>query len=61
MSWRAPDLKEGVLLVAEYPFDFADDVDVVYGPANFIYYPEKQAQCTRSNGYERQSRRAEAP
>jgi hypothetical protein len=42
MSWRAPDLKEGVLLIAEYPFYFADDVDVVYGPANFIYYPEKQ-------------------
>ena len=44
MSWRAPDLKDGVLLIVEYPFDFADDVDVVYGPANFIYYPEKQAQ-----------------
>ncbi len=44
MSWRAPDLKEGVLLIVEYPFDFADDVDVVYGPANFIYYPEKQAE-----------------
>ena len=44
MSWRAPDLKEGVLLIVEYPFDFADDVDVVYGPANFIYYPEKQAR-----------------
>jgi hypothetical protein len=44
MSWRAPDLKEGVLLIVQYPFDFADDVDVVYGPANFIYYPEAQAQ-----------------
>ena len=44
MSWRAPDLKEGVLLIVQYPFDFADDVDVVNGPANFIYYPEKQAQ-----------------
>jgi hypothetical protein len=42
MAWRAPDLKQGALLVVEYPFDFADDVDVVYGPANFIYYPEKQ-------------------
>ena len=44
MSWRAPDLKEGVLLIVNYPFDFADDGDVVYGPANFIYYPEKQNQ-----------------
>jgi hypothetical protein len=44
MSWRVPDLKEGVLLIVQYPFDFADDVDVVYGPANFIYYPEKQTR-----------------
>ena len=45
MSWRAPDLKPGVLLITTYPFDFADDIDVVIGPANFIYYPEKQAQA----------------
>lgn len=44
MSWRALDIKEGTLLVVAYPFDYADDADVVYGPANFIYYPEKQTQ-----------------
>jgi len=44
MSWRAPNLKDGVLLIVSYPFDFADDGDVIYGPANFIYYPEKQNQ-----------------
>jgi hypothetical protein len=42
MSWRAPDLQSGALLLVEYPFGFADDIDVVYGPANYIYYPEKQ-------------------
>jgi hypothetical protein len=42
MSWRAPDLRSGALLLVNYPFDFSDDVDVVYGPANFIYYPEQQ-------------------
>jgi len=45
MSWRAPGLRQGVTLIATYPFSFADDVDVVYGPANFIYYPEKQTQA----------------
>ncbi|MFZ5818362.1 MAG: hypothetical protein ACOYYJ_00540 [Chloroflexota bacterium] len=45
MSWRAPGLQEGVTLVVAYPFSFADDVDVVYGPANYIYFPEKQAQA----------------
>ena len=42
MAWRAPDIDSGTLLVVNYPFDFADDDDVVFGPANFIYYPEKQ-------------------
>lgn len=42
MSWRAPDISSQVLFAVNYPFNYADDADVVYGPANFIYYPEKQ-------------------
>jgi len=44
MSWRAPDIQTGTLLAVAFPFDYSDDADIVYGPANFIYYPEKQSQ-----------------
>lgn len=41
--WRAPDIKRGATLVVTYPgVGYADGNDVVWGPANFIYYPERQ-------------------
>ncbi|MGB7874591.1 MAG: hypothetical protein WBL25_09430 [Anaerolineales bacterium] len=44
VAWRAPDLQAGATLVASYPdVGIAEDY-FVWGPANLIYYPEKQAQ-----------------
>ncbi len=41
--WRAPDIRSGATLVVTYPgINYLDGNDVVWGPANFIYYPEKQ-------------------
>lgn len=41
--WRAPDIKPGTTLVVTYPdFNYLEGNDVVWGPANFIYYPDKQ-------------------
>ncbi len=45
VAWRAPDIKPGTTLVVTYPgIDYAEGNDVVWGPANFIYSPEKQGQ-----------------
>lgn len=44
VAWRAPDLQAGATLVASYPdVGIAEDY-FVWGPANLIYFPEKQAQ-----------------
>jgi len=44
VSWRAPEIQSGTTLVAAYPgVDIQEDY-FVWGPANLIYYPEKQAQ-----------------
>lgn len=41
--WRAPGIRSGTTLVAYYPgINYAEGNDVVWGPANFIYYPNWQ-------------------
>ncbi|MBI5702961.1 MAG: hypothetical protein ACOYYF_10040 [Chloroflexota bacterium] len=41
--WRAPGIRSGTTLVAYYPgINYAEGNDVVWGPANFIYYPHWQ-------------------
>ena len=43
--WRAPGIKAGTTLVVNYPsVNYAEDVDTVAGPANFLYYPEQTNQ-----------------
>jgi hypothetical protein len=43
--WRAPGIKAGTTLVVRYPsVNYAEDVDAVAGPANFIYFPEQTNQ-----------------
>jgi hypothetical protein len=43
--WRAPGIKAGTTLFVSYPaVDYAEDVDAVAGPANFIYFPEQTNQ-----------------
>lgn len=40
LSWRAPQIKPGTTLLAEYPYLAAPLEYVVWGPANLIYYPQ---------------------
>jgi hypothetical protein len=43
--WRAPDIRSGTTLVVTYPgINYLEGNDIVWGPANFIYYPDSQAQ-----------------
>jgi hypothetical protein len=43
--WRAPGIKAGTTLVVNYPsVNYAEDVDAVAGPANFIYFPQQTNQ-----------------
>lgn len=42
VAWRAPDIQPGTTLVANYPVGAIQEDYFVWGPANFIYYPEKQ-------------------
>ncbi|MBC7876727.1 MAG: hypothetical protein H7Y59_06095 [Anaerolineales bacterium] len=42
VAWRAPDIKTGVTLIASYPGSPISEDYFVWGPANLIYYPEKQ-------------------
>lgn len=44
VSWRAPTIRAGTTLLAEYPFEIGDGDSLIWGPANFIYYPETQNQ-----------------
>jgi len=40
--WRAPHIREGATLAVNYPsIDYGEDSDIVWGPANFMYYPEQ--------------------
>ncbi|MBK6645898.1 MAG: hypothetical protein IPG44_09110 [Anaerolineales bacterium] len=41
-AWRAPKIEEGVTLIALYPGGSLSEDYFIWGPANFIYYPEKQ-------------------
>ena len=43
VAWRAPKIEEGVTLIASYPDSPLAEDYFIWGPANFIYYPEKQA------------------
>jgi hypothetical protein len=43
--WRAPGIKAGTTLFVSYPsISYAEDVDAVAGPANFLYFPEQTNQ-----------------
>ena len=45
VTWRAPDIRPGTTLVVTYPgIDYLEGNDVVWGPANFIYYPDEQGR-----------------
>jgi len=45
MAWRAPAIADGTTLLAYYPgVNYADDTDIVWGPADFIY--DLQPQTT---------------
>ena len=44
MSWRAPSIRPKTTLLVQYPFDIGDNDSLVWGPADFIYYPEHQNQ-----------------
>ncbi len=42
VSWRAPSIRTGATLLAQYPFTISDTDSLVWGPANFIYHPQTQ-------------------
>ena len=45
MAWRAPSIAAGTTLFVQYPgVDYGSDSDAVWGPANFVYYPQAQAE-----------------
>jgi hypothetical protein len=43
VSWRIPQLKKNTTLIANYPGAALEEDYFVWGPANLIYYPEKQS------------------
>ncbi len=43
VSWRAPNIEDGVTLIASYPNSPLAEDYFIWGPANFIYRPEKQS------------------
>jgi hypothetical protein len=42
VSWRVPQFEKGATLIAAYPSISALEDYFIWGPANLIYYPEKQ-------------------
>jgi hypothetical protein len=45
MAWRAPALASGTTLLVYYPgVNYADDTDIVWGPANYVYFRGPQQQ-----------------
>ncbi|HXQ35140.1 MAG TPA: hypothetical protein VN843_14085 [Anaerolineales bacterium] len=45
VAWRVPSINPGTVLLVNYAgMNYAEGSDIVWGPANFIYYPEKQSQ-----------------
>lgn len=43
VSWRAPDIENGTTLIASYPVGAIQEDYFIWGPANLIYRPERQA------------------
>ncbi len=43
VAWRVPGLKAGTTLVADYPAISIQEDYFIWGPANQIYFPEKQS------------------
>lgn len=43
VSWRTPNIEDGVTLIASYPNSPLAEDYFIWGPANFIYRPEKQS------------------
>lgn len=41
-AWRAPGIEPGVTLIVSFPDNPLSEDYFIWGPANFIYYPEKQ-------------------
>ncbi|NWF64007.1 MAG: hypothetical protein HXY38_06845 [Chloroflexi bacterium] len=44
VAWRAPKIKEGTTLIVLYPGSPLSEDYFIWGPANFIYYPEQQSE-----------------
>ena len=44
VAWRAPGIKPGTTLIASYSISAIQEDYFIWGPANLIYYPEKQNQ-----------------
>ena len=42
VSWRAPNIKEGITLLASYPGSPLSEDYFIWSPANLIYYPKPQ-------------------
>jgi hypothetical protein len=45
--WRIPKIQEGTLLAVHYPSinygtGYGEDIEIVFGPANFLFYPQPQ-------------------
>jgi hypothetical protein len=44
VAWRAPQIQPGVTLVVDYPgVMYVESSDLVWGPANIIYYPQPRS------------------
>jgi hypothetical protein len=42
VSWRVPQLEKNTTLIVNYPGPVLEEDYFIWGPANLIYYPEKQ-------------------
>jgi len=42
VTWRTPSIQTGASLLVQYPFDIGNDDSLVWGPASFIYHPQRQ-------------------
>ena len=46
--WRIPKIEEGTTLAVYYPnLHYGEDTDIVWGPANFLYYLQLQPEVER--------------
>jgi hypothetical protein len=45
--WRIPSIQAGTTLAVDYAaVKYGEDTDIVWGPANFLYYPEQNPGAT---------------